>query len=1048
MVIRASEHSNEWVRLTAVRPVPTDAPTGYTVSADDLAGKSVVGELGQTIVPASSYSMTAAPTGERANLTTITSVVTKSTRTYTNRLVSSDRHLMPMEWETTIEDSVGPTTVTKSWLVYGAEAGTGAALQVNERFYERFGDEEYSHHNPNQGGVGQREDIDPLRCYGGIPLYYSATGTVHEAAWRFVDFGGDPASSADPSGNYEASDKGQDETHPILWYAHTGHQKVELNVDGTIAHEITYWTHHHTAWTDEGDSGPLLTQRVLTNLLVANYFDEAYVLDIALGYPGGILALSGWAPPAPNVDWYKFASASKRRISLIDGSSIALDSSGYSAAILRNSANDLTIAFCAKLQDVDDSPGTETSGEVDAPAVLSISYVRTANTGGDLDENSGCAINLISKARSKRRAGWIGGRYWIVVGTGPDVFDALNTLWTSGKMDAAIDAFPPAAAREGTIWPPSTATPTSLETVDVVAVIGNSQLCTASNAALFHDGNPELGKFPYTNPLSSSNPIRSTDSRQQVWVDGLNRWEILEHGRNGSAWGTSASTTFGLETSLSRGLIEREGVSAVYVIKGGYGGSPLQATATAQGVWAASPSSTSVTASATCNGTAKTFTAAAGTFTGVAVNTPVQIGGSVAYALIGGPRIHGLDGQFGNNTPPVYPMYASAVNGDGSVLTVAAYSTSHTFTLHDETATFTFRFGPADLRSEFAATVSRALADLRAQRKTPRLRLTVSQFGEGDLGLSAAAFQALLEEQATWLRGLFGVTVNDTVAPHCIVEMSANVPSGTDEQVAAIRTAQANAAATITNAFTVPTSDLTHKLESGAYPVTERAENGTHLTASANVEIGWRINRRLDEFTFFPARTGADQPNPIGESYWNVGDTESAMAFIVEDGTGLESANSYTTLAFAASYLADLGGDATWTAASDATQEAALRFASAWIDQTYTSRFVGYRSVATQALEVPRALAYDPNGYAIEGVPVLLERATVEIARRWVADATQFADDVAPGADGLSTKSASLGPLQVSKTYQGAASTSKGFPVVDRMLQQAGLLRAGGWARR
>ena len=47
------------------------------------------------------------------------------------------------------------------------------------------------------------------------------------------------------------------------------------------------------------------------------------------------------------------------------------------------------------------------------------------------------------------------------------------------------------------------------------------------------------------------------------------------------------------------------------------------------------------------------------------------------------------------------------------------------------------------------------------------------------------------------------------------------------------------------------------------------------------------------------------------------------MAFIVEDGTGVEDANSYTSVAFADAYFADRN-NTTWSGASVADKEFAL----------------------------------------------------------------------------------------------------------------------------
>lgn len=168
---------------------------------------------------------------------------------------------------------------------------------------------------------------------------------------------------------------------------------------------------------------------------------------------------------------------------------------------------------------------------------------------------------------------------------------------------------------------------------------------------------------------------------------------------------------------------------------------------------------------------------------------------------------------------------------------------------------------------------------------------------------------------------------------------------------------------------------------------------------------------------------------------------------VVEDGTGLSTANSYATVAFCNTYFANQGGVLSWTNATASARDTALRRATFWIDQTYGDRFVGLRSVNTQALEWPRSFAYDRQGEDITGVPLALQRATAEIARRYLEDSTQFFADTA-AASNILQDSVSVGPISISKTYAGTKDTAKKFVVVDRLFQVAGLIESGGWARR
>ena len=182
----------------------------------------------------------------------------------------------------------------------------------------------------------------------------------------------------------------------------------------------------------------------------------------------------------------------------------------------------------------------------------------------------------------------------------------------------------------------------------------------------------------------------------------------------------------------------------------------------------------------------------------------------------------------------------------------------------------------------------------------------------------------------------------------------------------------------------------------------------------------------------------------ISESL-DVAGVESAL--VVEDGTGLATANSYATTAFCDTYFGNQGGLAAWTNANVQVRTRALVQATMWLDANYGTRFAGYRGSNTQALEFPRSLAYDAQGYAIEGIPLSLKRATAEMARRWLEDATQLNPDVAAGSN-VTQDTVSVGPISISKTYAGGKDGEKRFKIVDRLFQVAGLIDSGGWAKR
>ena len=1053
---RPSDHSNEWAVLNQVRPDPTQAPTGYTC---DETSKSYTDDFGVEQHPPASFDMLPAATDQQATLTDLTTEKTSGALIVRNRLSSSNRHLCPVAWETEIEDTDLATTMTRSWLLIGNEAGTGAALQMNEALLERLGDADTLFHNPTQAGAGQTiegvEDPtgDPyrtLRSYGGRVLYYSASGNLHESCVQPMEFGGYFAVYGDPEGK-EGQDHGGDSTHPAWWYGMRYYQRVELNWGGSpFVHRVDYWTYSPTAFDNHGVGGPTANWRTCTMQSIAGTFDSMTIADI--DNLGGAVVLDDYAPPGA-VDWFKNWLIGREKTTLPDGTIIPTNLGPYMAAMMGNATDNFGVAVACKMHLSDaDVPIQAQQRLRGAANYFLIQQYHGAGATGSPTEPWAQVLDLQSKTDGPRPAGWIGSCHYVLCGRPSDIVTALAALRASGDLDLDPISTLPLAVTAGTIWPPGSAVPTPIETVDVVLMTGNDQAILSDREYLRRDANAELAKFPKDDPLVAGNAIRTTDSRKLSWNDLTRRWELLQHGRNTGGWGISATNMFGAETSAIEGLVQRDGIDSVYLIKCCSAGSPLSGARGNGGSWNAPTVAPFVrTAAATCAVVAggATFTAAPGTFAGVTEGMATQIAGSaLGYLAQTGVAFPGSWPLVGNNTYEGKPVSALSINGDASVLTVLSDAGSGvSFAFAAETATFTWTFGKVDLRAQAEATVARALDDLRRSlRKEPRLRLTVSHDGEYDIGATAEEFQALVEDHASWMRSLFDVDETaENCPPHAIIKMGPHGNGGTDDEVSAIREAQDAAADAINNAFVIEVDDLPVRLEGlNPWPPTERADNGTHLAPSSHVEIGWRIDAELDAFSWFPAKAAPTNEaiNPAGASYYRARfvETVDPVDLIVEDGTGLPNANSYAAAEFVTTYFAGIGGNAAWTAAESDDRGAALRYATQWIDATYGDRFVGYKSISTQALQVPRSIAYDHDGYAVEGVPVGLQKATAEVAVRWLADPSQLFPDVA-SASNVDTQTSTLGPLSVTKSFQGIATTAKSFPVVDRLLRLSGLLQ-------
>jgi len=176
------------------------------------------------------------------------------------------------------------------------------------------------------------------------------------------------------------------------------------------------------------------------------------------------------------------------------------------------------------------------------------------------------------------------------------------------------------------------------------------------------------------------------------------------------------------------------------------------------------------------------------------------------------------------------------------------------------------------------------------------------------------------------------------------------------------------------------------------------------------------------------------------------------MTLIVEDGTGKADAESYVSVADAVTYASNRG--LTFPGTDVPGSEAALRRATAYLDNTYRTRFTGYRTHRRdQALEWPRvgAYVYIPNNssdMAYAGgydpaydyindnvIPIEIINATCEAAVRELATPGVLAPDLDRGN---AVKRLKAGSVEIE--YGAAASATTAFQAIDLAL--SGLLRS------
>lgn len=160
------------------------------------------------------------------------------------------------------------------------------------------------------------------------------------------------------------------------------------------------------------------------------------------------------------------------------------------------------------------------------------------------------------------------------------------------------------------------------------------------------------------------------------------------------------------------------------------------------------------------------------------------------------------------------------------------------------------------------------------------------------------------------------------------------------------------------------------------------------------------------------------------------------MALIVEDGTGLTTAESYASVADATTYHASFG-NTDWAASTTGEQEIALRKATAYLDQVYSDSWIGNRKTAEQALDWPRVYAYDTDGYLIDDdvVPIQVKKATYEAALR-VIQGLLLTPDITSSESDITFEKVQVGPISIAQSFQGGKSEAVTFPVIAKILNK------------
>lgn len=159
------------------------------------------------------------------------------------------------------------------------------------------------------------------------------------------------------------------------------------------------------------------------------------------------------------------------------------------------------------------------------------------------------------------------------------------------------------------------------------------------------------------------------------------------------------------------------------------------------------------------------------------------------------------------------------------------------------------------------------------------------------------------------------------------------------------------------------------------------------------------------------------------------------MALIVEDGTGLATAEAYNSVATFKAYC-DLRG-LSYAGKTDPQIEQALRRANTRLDALIMGYFSsGYRITVTQALLFPMSGLFDRGGYSIaaNAVPRQVLYAEAELALRELNSPGSLAPDVTPGTVKKRVKVEGAVEVEYAVGSGGAQSQIPVITLVDQIL--------------
>lgn len=151
------------------------------------------------------------------------------------------------------------------------------------------------------------------------------------------------------------------------------------------------------------------------------------------------------------------------------------------------------------------------------------------------------------------------------------------------------------------------------------------------------------------------------------------------------------------------------------------------------------------------------------------------------------------------------------------------------------------------------------------------------------------------------------------------------------------------------------------------------------------------------------------------------------MSLIVEDGSGLATAESYLSTAEADAHHAAFGNTA-WAEAATADKEAALRRAARHLDGHYGPRLAGAPGTTEQSLAWPRIGVEGVGGAEL---PRQLRQAAAELALRALGG--ELAPDRSPDPV-VDEQRTTVGPVTTAIGFREAEERRPAYPLVDQLM--------------